>query len=490
MTESGKQSDWKKDQNNKDFPWGWPARDHKSQIEVITDVDHPFKNGISYEFSYDNVVNAKSVLEPDAFDEKTGQKYHSQLYASFPYRPNKGSTYVEDLTATELKQINFGLKQKGPMYFNNKDGQASYTLSDHVDGKDAFDDFKDDDEEKVCKDHSMYGIALNTTAINSVSDKPKRGLGPKFFNRGANSCINAIVTRYDRYGNVQMMAMLRPQDADSDPGDYQMSAGCIFFAQDMEFDGIKIKKMTSTPYHLRDESGGKIHGKDLAYARASIYSKLWHGDEFIPMLERWGFDKILGGIVDDVSNTTESWVETNYNVHHITGEEDEEELAMLMNAKVNKERANVGFGVWRSIDPDPKDENNVYSQLYVKDEVGGDSDGYSSHYAKHEGAAKKYDPFAEFDMWHGEHAFVARLISEYVKKKYEFEGPVGDIKSSDERTTPSPFGKCKIRENMVEEVDARPSLEKQESKLKSESECSGMFSFLVKAYQKMGLSSE
>ena len=48
-----------------------------------------------------------------------------------------------------------------------------------------------------------------------------------------------------------MMAMLRPQDAESDPGDYQMSAGCIFFAQDMNFNDIEIKGMTSTPYSLR-----------------------------------------------------------------------------------------------------------------------------------------------------------------------------------------------------------------------------------------------
>jgi len=448
MIESGKQSDWKEEQNGKEFPWGWPARDYKSLIEVTAAVDNEFKSGISYEFSYDNVKKADSVLEPNATDEATGQKYHTQLYASRPYRPMDKSTKVQNLTAKELEEINFGIKQKGPMYFNNKDGQPSYTLSDHLDGKNAFGDFEDDDEEKKYKDNSVNGMAINKTAVNSVSNKPKRGLGPKFYNRGANACINAIVTRYDRYGNVQMMAMLRPQDADSDPGDYQMSAGCIFFAQDMEFNGIKIKKMTSTPYNLCDEEGGKICGKDLAYARASIYSKLWHGDEFKPMLESWDFDKVLGGIVDDVSNTTQSWVETSYNVHHITGAEDEDELAMLMNAKVNKERANVGFGVWRSIDPDPKDENNVYSQLYVKDEVGGDSDGYSSHYAKHEGAAKKFDPFAEFDMWHGEHAFVARLISEYVKTKYEFEGPANDIKSSDEIATLSPFGKCKIREDV------------------------------------------
>merc|ERR1719491_293455 len=249
----------------------------------------------------------------------------------------------------------------------------------------------------------------------------------------------------------------------------------------MKFNDIEIKGMTSTPYSLRgsslamggdgssqlfkeeeaDESDretpynlkrdegstkeGKIIGRNLAYARASIYSKLWHGEEHKPIIESWDFDAVLGGIVDDVSNTAESWVETHYNVHHITGHEQEEELAMLENAKVNKKRANVGFGVWRSIDPDPIDANNVYSQLYVKDEESGGLEGFSSHYAKHDRSSQKYDAFAEFDMWHGEHAFVARLISDYVKKKYKFEEPANNLSSREEKSSPSPFGKCHIR---------------------------------------------
>jgi len=461
MVETGKQSDWKEEQNRKDFPWGWPAREHKSLIDPITTVADGTGKSTSYVFTYDNVKKANSILEHNAIDEETGQKYHTQLFASFPYRPIENSTYVKDLTAKQLEDMNFGLKQKGPMCFNNKDGQASYTISDHVDGKDAFGDFKDD-EEKKGKDSSIHRMALNKTSVNSVSNKLKRGLGPKFFNRGANACINAIVTRYDRYGNVQMMAMLRPQDADSDPGDYQMSAGCIFFAQDMKFNEIEIKGMTSTPYNLKrgsdgipeDEGStkeGKLVGRNLAYARASIYGKLLHGEEYIPIIESWDFDAVLGGIVDDVSNTAESWVETHYNVHHITGHEEEEELSMLENAKVNKKRANVGFGVWRSIDPDPKDSNNVYSQLYVKDEESGGLEGFSSHYAKHDESSQKYDAFAEFDMWHGEHAFVARMISDYVKKKYKFEGPANNHRNSKDEVFLSPFGKCHIRSNSIEE---------------------------------------
>ena len=203
MVETGKQSDWKEEQKPKDksFPWGWPARKHKSLIEPITTVANGTGKSTSYVFTYENVKKAKSILKPNAIDEETGQVFHKQLFASFPYRPMVNSTYVKELTAKELKDMNFGLKQKGPMCFNNKDGQATYTISDHVDGKEPFGDFKDD-EEKKCKNNSIHRMAVNKTAINSVSNKPKRGLGPKFFNRGANACINAIVTRYDRYGNV------------------------------------------------------------------------------------------------------------------------------------------------------------------------------------------------------------------------------------------------------------------------------------------------
>merc|ERR1712232_992437 len=108
---------------------------------------------------------------------------------------------------------------------------------------------------------------------------------------------------------------------------------------------------------------------------------------------------------DDVSNTSQAWVETSYNVHHVMGTESEEELEKLTNAKVNKKRRNVGFGVWRSIDTDPRDAGNVYSQLYVE---RGDEE-FESVMAKHDEESTKFDPFAEFDLWHGEHAFVASM---------------------------------------------------------------------------------
>ncbi len=422
--QSGKQVDWKTEQNIEE-PWGWPNLELKESFSPISEKDG------GYIFTYDKLVNGKRTLEPNAIDKTTGRPYHTQLYASLPYRPEGTSTCVKRLSKEDLIEMDFGIKQKGPMYYCNGKGEACYTLNDHVEGKGAFDKNMSAETAETLSQNSMHGMTTNATATTFTANKGhKCGLGPKFYNRGANSCINAIVTRYDRHGNVQIMAMLRPKTADSDPGDYQMSAGCIFFAEDMEFNGRKIAKMTPTPYKVTkdfDPKTGQLRGQGLAYARAAIYSKLWHGENYISILDQWNFDKVAEGIVDDVSNTSQAWVETSYNVHHITGYESKEELDMLENAKVNKKRANVGFGVWRSIDLDPRDPDNVQSQLYVED-----ADDFKCQTAKHQGLATKFDPFVEFDLWHGEHAFVASLISEYVKARYEFEGPAGS----------TPFGKC------------------------------------------------
>lgn len=461
----GKLSDWKKEQGETiDFPWGWPEMKHKeSNSPLVYDKQiqtHKDKQNTSngYSFSYNRVIAAKRGLKSNATDEKTGIPYHTQLYMSRPYMSSKKvtptSTCMKKVTAAELENTNFGIKQKGPMYFTNKEGQAWYTLEDHVEGKEVFQEATDSDTEiQTLKQNSLHKTALNPTVSTSKSIissprgsnynsiKVKGGLGPKFFNRGSNACINAIVTRYDRYGNVQMMAMIRPESADSDPGDYQMSAGCIFFGEELVFNNVTIPKFTSTPYCITsgdenvDARTGQIQGRGLAYARAAIYSKLWHGEEFKDLIDTWNFDKVGEGIVDDVSNTSQAWVETSYNVHHVTGMESQEELNKLVNAKVNKERKNVGFGVWRSIDTNPHDEDNVYSQFYVEKKDG--SEGFENVMAKHDKGAAKFDPFVEFDLWHGEHSFVARTICDYVKSRYAFQGPANE----DGGNGNSPFGK-------------------------------------------------
>jgi len=468
----GKQSDWKKEQGKTiDFPWGWPEMKHKESLSpLVYDKQmhahkHKHNPRSEYSFSYNRMIAAKRTLKSNATDEKTGFPYHTQLYTSRPYMSSKKvtptSTCMERVTAAELEKINFGIKQKGPMYYTNKEGEACYTLEDHVEGKEIFQQATETHTEiQTRKQNSIHEASLNPTVYTSKSIissprgsnynsiKVKGGLGPKFYNRGSNGCINAIVTRYDRYGNVQMMAMIRPESADSDPGDYQMSAGCIFFGEELTFNNVTIPKFTSTPYCITsgeenvDAQTGQIRGRGLAYARAAIYSKLWHGEEFKDLIDTWNFDKVGEGIVDDVSNTSQAWVETSYNVHHVTGMESQEELSKLVNAKVNKERKNVGFGVWRSIDTNPRDEDNVSSQFYVEKEKEDGSEGFENVLAKHDKGAAKFDPFVEFDLWHGEHSFVARTICDYVKSRYAFQEPALDDENGDGDNGNSPFGKC------------------------------------------------
>ena len=158
------------------------------------------------------------------------------------------------------------------------------------------------------------------------------------------------------------------------------------------------------------------------------------------MIDSWDFYKISEGIVDDPSNTSQAWVETSYNVHHVTGCESKDELKFLTNANVNKKRQNVGFGVWRNIDTNPVEKDNVWSQFYVENETNGkeadNKEDYANVFVKHDVKSATYDPFVEFDLWHGEQSFVASMVCDYVKSNYEFQGPVDEN---------SPFGKSKAR---------------------------------------------
>ncbi len=434
---SGRVDNWEAEQGNINYPWGWPGQSHKqfiSPYKYITTDDGNEK----ITFSYDDIQKHGYVLQPNGKDLKSGSPIHTQIYLSRPYnsltKDREGSVLVKKPTADELEEMDFGLKQKGPLYYtsDNQDGTGRipyYTLEEHLEGQERISNENDEEDVDTLKQHSKHQMVINKTCVN-MNGKRKLGLGPKFYNRGSNACINAIVTRYDRYGNVQMMAMVRPKNADSDAGDYQMSAGCIFFGQDLQFNGCNIEGKTSTPYGITDgetniNEFGALQGRGLAYARGAVYTKLWHGEEYKKIIDTWDFNKIAEGIVDDVSNTSEAWVETSYNVHHIMGTESNDELDMLSNAKVNAKHRNVGNGVWRSIDRNPYDPEHVYSQVY---EEGSDE----PMLVKHEGTAVKFDPFVEFDLWHGDHSFVAALVSDYIKERYQFEGAVDAT---------SPFGR-------------------------------------------------
>ena len=123
------------------------------------------------------------------------------------------------------------------------------------------------------------------------------------------------------------------------------------------------------------------------------------------------------GIVDDTSNTCHRWVETSYVIHHITGNEDPKVLEHLEDSKVNPKRANVGDGVWRSIELNPENGTKVQSQVVV-----GEDDGENQKiWVEHDESSQTYNPAKEFEFWHGDHAFVAARICEYVSSNYRFE---------------------------------------------------------------------
>ncbi|MFK7826341.1 MAG: hypothetical protein AB8G05_19495 [Oligoflexales bacterium] len=277
--------------------------------------------------------------------------------------------------------------------------------------------------------NSYYGMKSNESMKNQ-EDK-KLGKGTKFFNWGCNACLNAIVTRFDKNGNVQMMAMKRPQNADSDGGEYQMSAGCLFFGgkgHDLEIDGKKYEVKGPTQFQLTsgkenlDEKTGELLGRGKAYAVAAILEKLWtKNPETKKLIQSWDFYKLFAGIVDDTSNTCDSWVETGYVVHHITGSESTEEFKLFENSHVNPERKNVGEGVWRSIDKDPVGE--VYSQIAVEEFDHDLAEAkFKTYWVKHSENARAFNPYVEFEFWHGDHSFVAARIADYIKANYKFTG--------------------------------------------------------------------
>ena len=75
------------------------------------------------------------------------------------------------------------------------------------------------EEDKHYEDSSFQNnaIALNSYHQMSINSNITTKMGP-----GPISYIN-------ERGNIQMMAMKQPENAVSDAGEYQMSAGCLFF---------------------------------------------------------------------------------------------------------------------------------------------------------------------------------------------------------------------------------------------------------------------
>ena len=85
----------------------------------------------------------------------------------------------------------------------------------------------------------------------------------------------------------------------------------------------------------------------------------------------------------------------------------------LKDFKVNPKRANVGDGVWRSIEVNPK--GKVYSQIGI-----GEKDEYTKMRLDHDETSRLYNPATEFECWHGYHSIVAARIYKYVSLHYSF----------------------------------------------------------------------
>ena len=75
--------------------------------------------------------------------------------------------------------------------------EACYSLQNHLGCKASF---GSKGLEEVKKE-SLHGLGINSTAVNTAG-VAKVGKGPKFYYRGVNGCINAILTRFDARGNV------------------------------------------------------------------------------------------------------------------------------------------------------------------------------------------------------------------------------------------------------------------------------------------------
>ena len=374
------------------LPWGCQDKIYKKSMSLIKKAF----NGTckKYFFTYENVPACRIPSAEDI----------SKLWTSKPYKTNEKIRTA--LTEKELERFP-GLKQHVPITNHTEPTKKQDQDCDHVRNELAL--------------NSYHRMGVNSSITT------KTGPGPKFYADGCNACMNAIVTRFDENGNLQIMAMKRPENADSDAGEYQMSAGCLFFGGDgqkVNVDGKEYVVKGSVKYNLAEarnvDEKGKLQGEAKAHAVAAILEKLWTDDQSKKIVEDFDFELLFKGLVDDTSNTRHRWVETSYSIHHITGKEDTTILEHLKDSKVNPKRVNVGDGVWRSIEMNPK--GKVYSQIVVeeKDESLEDSIVHKKIFVEHDKSAQVYDPAVEFEFWHGDHSFVAARIYEFISSKYQF----------------------------------------------------------------------
>jgi hypothetical protein len=374
-------------------PWGCQDKEYKQKImsyvkTVVVDGNK------KHFFTYEKVPPLRVPSQDDI----------SKLWTSVPYDPNKDTRIA--LTEEELQQFP-GLKQQ---LVPHEDTETETTHHEDQYYKN-----------RVNAENSNHRMKINSNITTKTGPGPGQGIG--LHNDGCNACINTIVTRFDKNGNIQIMIMKRPKNADSDAGEYQLSAGCIYFVGDGHTINVDAKEYIvkgSVKYNLVEgpenvDDDGKLKGEAKAHAVAAILEKLWTHETSKDIFEKFDFHLVSQGIVDDSRNTRHRWIESYCVIKHITGSEDREILEHLKDPKVNPNRANVGDGVWRSIEMNPK--GKVYSQVFVEEENTNEN---KKVWAEHDETSRVYDPAIEFEFWHADESFVAARIYEYVSSKYTY----------------------------------------------------------------------
>lgn len=415
--------------------WGHQNKEYKRSISPYvedgkeTDLvgsNHDFSQLV---FSYERIRRKGRVLPQDLAQH---------LWSSRSYQRSGTSTAMPSPTVTQLFQMSFGIKQHGKFYLQGEryfDGDYYDYQIEQQQGGGGRGSSPIPPEEYPVPD-IPGGRSYHSGIIHNCTGK--RGRGMKVHEYGVNACIDAVVTRFDHNGNLQMMTMVRPEDALDDAGEFQLTSGCLFFGTEHGFetrmkdahgnivdDSSAVVKQVNGPVPFRLVSGatvdctGKIQNKALVYARAAIVEKHFYNKhrkaDVHGSIGRWNFYKLASGMVDDVCNTDEAWVETSIVVHHITGYEGTDELSLFETSAPPPGRKNAGLGIWRSIDSAPKEVHT--SQYAFVDEVTGTT--------QHRDIPVKqpFDPYAEFDLWYGDHAFMASMVGDFVKMHYSYEGP-------------------------------------------------------------------
>lgn len=98
---------------------------------------------------------------------------------------------------------------------------------------------------------------------------------------------------------------------------------------------------------------------------------------------------------------------------NITGYEGKDKLSLLENSNPPP-GLDAGLNIWRSIESAPK-------ELHTSQHASLDKPGKIQH--KMIPVKQPYDPYVEYELWHGDHSFMAAMVADFVKMHYTFKGP-------------------------------------------------------------------